>query len=169
MELRVNWNIDLRNFKEEERYCHNCNGKVLFKDSGIRRQNANGKNIYHYAIYKCINGHTWNKKLETFKTLEGVSNDRVTREEKKDNITIINIKEVKKESFSKIIIKINILGDKIRIDKLLSDNIMGINRNYIIDLIDSGDILLNNKKFKKSSKITGTNNIIIDIHKVNFN
>ncbi|MEW8956458.1 hypothetical protein [Clostridium sp.] len=169
MELRVKWNIDLRNFAKEERYCHNCSRKVLFEDSGVRRQNANGKNIYHYAIYKCINGHTWNKKLETFKALDGLSNERIIREDSAENITTINIKEVRGNNISKINIDINILGDKVRVDKLLSDSISGINRNHIIELINKGDILLNNKKFKKSSKIMGSSNITIDITKVNFN
>jgi hypothetical protein len=36
-------------------------------DSGKIRQNANGKNIYTYAIYKCGKDHTWNRKLTTLK------------------------------------------------------------------------------------------------------
>ncbi|HPL54232.1 MAG TPA: hypothetical protein PLW11_08900 [Bacillota bacterium] len=45
------------------RHCHNCGRKVIFVDSGKRRRNANGKNIYEYAIYKCKKGHTWNRLL----------------------------------------------------------------------------------------------------------
>lgn len=45
------------------RYCSRCKGKVQFVDSGKLRQNANGKTIFTYAIYKCAKGHTWNKKL----------------------------------------------------------------------------------------------------------
>ena len=51
----------------EIRYCSRCKRNVRFTDSGKIRQNANGKNIITFAIYKCGKGHTWNKKLAVSK------------------------------------------------------------------------------------------------------
>ena len=49
------------------KYCSHCGSKVVFTDSGKRRRNANGKNLYEYAIYKCERDHTWNRVLKTYK------------------------------------------------------------------------------------------------------
>jgi hypothetical protein len=66
--LSLFWNVgDESENNSVERYCHNCGRKVLFTDSSIKRHNANGKNIYQYAIYKCPRGHTWNRKLAQYK------------------------------------------------------------------------------------------------------
>lgn len=54
----INLNVMNMEIETIERYCHNCGKKVLFTDSLKRRQNANGKNLYNYAIFKCSNGHT---------------------------------------------------------------------------------------------------------------
>jgi hypothetical protein len=66
--LSFRWNLGS---KDEmtiiKRYCHNCGKVTIYKDSMIRRHNANGKKIYQFAIYKCDEGHTWNQKLSTFK------------------------------------------------------------------------------------------------------
>jgi hypothetical protein len=50
----LKWSLTLKNPKNTfEKYCPNCGKKVLFVDSLMRRRNANGKDIYEYAIYKC--------------------------------------------------------------------------------------------------------------------
>ncbi len=54
----------------ELRYCSRCKTKVQFTDSGKIRQNANGKNIFVYAIYKCGKDHTWNKKMGVRKAVD---------------------------------------------------------------------------------------------------
>lgn len=40
--LKINWSLKECGPKEELRYCHNCGKKVIFIDSLIRRENANG-------------------------------------------------------------------------------------------------------------------------------
>lgn len=66
----IKWDLHASDLKQLtiERHCHNCGRKVKFHDSMIRRHNANGKNIYQFAIYKCEKGHTWNKKLNIYKS-----------------------------------------------------------------------------------------------------
>ena len=66
--LYLNWEIHNEENDKEERYCHNCGKKVIFTDSLKRRQNANGKNIYHFAIYKCPSDNSWDKVINIFKT-----------------------------------------------------------------------------------------------------
>lgn len=53
------------------RYCPRCGRKVEFHDSGKRRQNANGRNIYKYAIFKCARDHTWNRFIGRLKASVG--------------------------------------------------------------------------------------------------
>jgi hypothetical protein len=66
--LRRRWNVHAENNAWiVEKWCPNCKKKTEFRDSGKRRQNANGKNIFEYAIYKCKKGHTWNLKLRKYK------------------------------------------------------------------------------------------------------
>lgn len=50
--------------------CSNCKSKVVFKNSNVKRHNANGKNIYKFAIYKCDKGHTWHKMLDKVDSAE---------------------------------------------------------------------------------------------------
>jgi len=45
------------------RYCSRCKTNVPFFDSKKTRTNANGKNLFIYAIYKCEKDHTWNRKI----------------------------------------------------------------------------------------------------------
>ena len=56
------------NYQQSKRYCKNCRRTTLFTDTNIRRHNANGKNIYRFAIYKCPKNHTWNQKLHIYKS-----------------------------------------------------------------------------------------------------
>lgn len=48
--------------------CKMCGKVTIFTDTTIRRHNANGKNIYQFAIYKCPKNHSWNKKLDIYKS-----------------------------------------------------------------------------------------------------
>lgn len=60
----VAWNMAGDAAHGVERYCPNCGKQVLFTDSGKVRRNANGKDIYAFAIYKCPRDHTWNRRIE---------------------------------------------------------------------------------------------------------
>ncbi|MDX8361573.1 hypothetical protein [Cytobacillus sp. IB215316] len=61
--------IHMEDVIQDQRYCSNCGRVVLFYDTLIRRHNANGKNIYRYAIYKCEKNHTWKKSLKLIKAI----------------------------------------------------------------------------------------------------
>jgi hypothetical protein len=60
----LNWSLAKENQTDTvEKYCPDCGKKVLFFDSGMRRRNANGKDIYEYAIFKCPKEHSSNIKV----------------------------------------------------------------------------------------------------------
>lgn len=164
--LSLNWNIYNGKIDKEERYCHNCGKKVEFKDSLKRRQNANGKNIFHFAIYKCPNGHTWNKGIDTFKAKPGLENgdeEFVIQESKYDEIRIA---QFRKDGITEIEIHINILQDKIRIDKFLSSKIQDISREKIVELITKGVIRVNNNQVKSKVNLRAKDVITLLISKI---
>ncbi|QUH21319.1 S4 domain-containing protein [Alkaliphilus sp. B6464] len=164
--LSLNWNIYNGKIDKEERYCHNCGKKVEFKDSLKRRQNANGKNIFYFAIYKCPNGHTWNKGIDTFKAksgLENIDGDFMIQESKYDEIQIA---QFKKDCITEIEIHINILQEKIRIDKFLSSKIQDISREKIVELITKGFIRVNNNQVKSKASLREKDVVTLLISKI---
>lgn len=161
--LTLYWEINLYNIGTEERYCHNCGKKVIFTDSLKRRQNANGKNIFHYAIYKCPNGHTWNKILNIFKATSGLENLDEKINIKENQIDAICIENIRKEGYNSIEININNVTGNIRLDKLLSNQIVDMSRSKIEQSIKSGDILINGKMVKPKKLIKNEDKIMLTI------
>ncbi len=159
--LKINWNLKECAPREEERYCHNCGKKVIFRDSLIRRENANGKNISRYAIYKCPQDHTWNKKLADFKSRPDMENAPQIIEELENCIESINLQEIFEEGYEKVEIQVICLGTRTRIDKLLSNNIEGLTRSKVERAIKDGVIAL--KGQETEGKIIIKSEAIIDI------
>lgn len=137
----------------ETRYCPNCGKVVEFKKSEKTRSNSNGKNTYHFEIYKCPNDHTWNKKTKTLPSaLHGVE-----RVQTKTDRLIWNSHD-KKES---ILIILEWVIGKWRLDKLLSDNIEGLSRKRIAELIKRGEILVSNQPVKSNYRLKKGDEILI--------
>lgn len=144
-----------------ERYCHNCGKKVLFQDSLKRRHNANGKNIFEYAIYKCENGHTWNKMLDTYKaSFEKITPDML-KERETLKMDFISVSAYREAGFREVVIILEEVRGKYRIDRLLSQQIVDLSRSQIEKLLDAGLILLNDEKVKASSQIRTAQKITI--------
>lgn len=61
--VQLSWSLYENQQNTIEKYCKNCRRTTLFTDTNIRRHNANGKNIYRFAIYKCPKDHTWNQNF----------------------------------------------------------------------------------------------------------
>jgi len=143
-----------------ERYCHNCGHIVIFKDSLKRRQNANGKMIYHFAIYKCPKGHTWNQTIESFKTKTKCANLNETIPVKDNQFDMINLADYKKQEIERINIYLDVFEINERMDKFLSSKLNDVSRNEVTRLINNGMLLLNgcmvksNKKLKSKDMIT---------------
>jgi hypothetical protein len=161
--LCLNWEIHNIEAQREERYCHNCGKKVIFTDSLKRRQNANGKNIYHYAIYKCDKGHSWNKMINTFKAVPDLSNLDEELTVKESILETIIIDDAIKSNYDIINIKINEATEKLRIDKFLSHQIKDMSRSNIEKAIKEGIILIDGKKVKNSTTVKKSNVITINV------
>jgi len=163
--LYLNWEIHNNSLDSEERYCHNCGKKVIFIDSLKRRQNANGKNIFHYAIYKCTNNHTWNKMLNTFKAIPGLNNldGKVYKRESK--IDMLLIEDLIAKGFNYVEITIDVIDKKIRLDKLLSNQILDLSRSKIEEGIKKGFILINEKLVKPKTIVREKETISLELNK----
>ncbi len=137
----------------ESRYCPGCGKVTDFKKTEKTRSNSNGKNTYHFEIYKCPNDHTWNKKI---KSLVSTNSECEVNQTKTDRL-IWNSNE-NRES---ILISIELVIGKWRLDKLLSDNIDGLSRRKISELIEQGKILVGNRKVKCSYQLKKGDEICI--------
>ncbi|MDM5315184.1 cytoplasmic protein [Fictibacillus sp. b24] len=148
-----------------KKQCKMCGKVTVFTDTTIRRHNANGKNIYQFAIYKCPKNHSWNKKLDIYKSFTNHV----------DPATLIPsefkpIAEGEKISLSlsdHASYEINITGadGSFRLDRTLADHIEGWSRTEIAQRIKSGTILLNNCLTKPSRKLAVHDKISITLKK----
>ncbi|MGV3464549.1 MAG: RNA-binding S4 domain-containing protein [Heyndrickxia sp.] len=166
-EKQLYWNIvsDVAD-KMIYKHCKNCEKTVLFKDTLIRRHNANGKNIYRFAIYKCEKDHTWNQKLSIYKTFtDHVKNDEVKEE---NYLAIVEDKNIEWSKFvedgigSVSIVIQNIIGDNPRMDKILSERISDLSRSQIVRKIKDKFILINQETCRPSQKLI--KNDVITLH-----
>lgn len=164
--LYLNWKLEEENIKEELKYCHNCGKKVNFMDSGIRRQNANGKNIYHFAIYKCPKGHTWNKKLNIFKAYDRLENTPQQMYQGTNPIKDIVISQIISEAYSQIHIQVY-ASEKIRLDKLLATYIKDLSRTQIKRYMEEGYLYINDSVVKKNVFLSGYHEIVFMLAKAN--
>ncbi|OPJ58301.1 S4 domain-containing protein [Clostridium oryzae] len=159
--LNLNWYIYNNEAQTEYRYCHNCGCKVEFKDSLKRRQNANGKNIFYYAIYKCPKGHSWNKQIAVFKAVSGLENvpEEVVQNESK--YEKLSIAELMSCEFDQVNILLEEFEIKERLDKFLSSKITDVSRSEIVRLISEGFIKINNNTAKAKSVLKAKDKITL--------
>ncbi len=134
-----------------ERYCSHCGSKVTFTDSGKRRVNANGKNLYEYAIYKCERDHTWNKILKTNEAVAEVPQyqDSLLGCRNED----IELSRLIKEGTHEIEIILEEVIGKWRLDKLLGDKIPDTSRSVICKMIDNGAIRVDRRIVKQNLRL----------------
>ncbi|NRS47285.1 S4 domain-containing protein [Brevibacillus sp. HB2.2] len=146
------------------RYCSNCGRTVLFFDTNIRRHNANGKNIYRFAIYKCEKNHTWNEKLAIYKAF--TDHREVPDTEFGEEIAplpILPLLEYQEKGVQEVTIRIESTEARFRLDKLLSEQIEGWSRSQIARKIKDGQILLNEQETKPSIVLSAADIIQIRI------
>ncbi len=151
--LRLKWDIYNDEIRTEKRYCHNCGKKVEFKDSLKRRQNSNGKNIFHFEIYKCPKGHTWNRPVETFKTVSGLNNTIVELNHYESKYNELSITSLIYEGVTEVEILLNVLKQKVRLDKFLSSKISDNSRAEIVKLINEGFVRINVKQARPNANL----------------
>lgn len=146
-----------------KKHCKMCGKLSAFTDTFVRRHNANGKNIYQFAIYKCEKNHTWNKKLAIYKSF---SEHVVEIEEQNDESSVlstISIFSLAQQGIKMIQIVLDDVIGKHRIDKVLANQIEDWSRTQIIKKIENGTIQLNDQIIKPSSRVSKGEHISIFI------
>ncbi len=164
MKIRKIWDISNNVIGSELRYCSGCKKKVLFTDSLVKRHNANGKNIYQFAIYKCSNGHSWNKVLDKYHSdNSGEKSEFKSREENpySKEITKTNRLIVKEIITEESEFEIYSNNNRVRLDKLIFERIKGVSRSKIQTLIKHGFILVNNQNVKSKYRVKSKDIILI--------
>lgn len=144
-----------------KKQCKMCGKVTIFTDTTIRRHNANGKNIYQFAIYKCPKNHSWNKKLDIYKSFsEHVDPANLVATEFNliqdgEKISLFISTETSYE------INISSAEGSFRLDRTLADYIEDWSRTEIVQKIKNGEILLNNGLTKPSQKLSIHDKILI--------
>lgn len=150
-----NWEILMQEgVRSEIRNCKMCGKNSTFTDTNIRRHNSNGKYIYRFAIYKCEDNHTWNKKLDIYKTHR--KHERVLGKaisQQGNVLTELPIHLYMEEGISEVQININNIRGSNRLDSLLAKQIPDWSRTVITAKIREGLILVNEKTVKPSIKL----------------
>lgn len=162
-----NWEIPQeKKIRTEIKHCKMCGKNSTFTDTNIRRHNSNGKFVYRFAIYKCEKNHTWNKKLDIYKTYrkhEKVHGKEISNEV--NNLTELPVNLYVEDGISEIQIIIKKIFGSYRIDALLSSQIPDWSRTTIAKKIQEGFILVNEKAVKPSAKLLQDDQIKIILKK----
>jgi len=140
-----------------------CGKLSVFTDTNVRRHNANGKNIYQYAIYKCEKNHTWNKKLTIYKTFSEHVAEVEEQNEESSMLSTIPIISLVEQGIKVIYIVLDDVIGKHRMDKVLANQIEDWSRSQIIKKIENGTIQLNDQVIKPSTKLSKSERISIFI------
>ncbi|EJR87972.1 hypothetical protein IK7_00570 [Bacillus cereus VD156] len=150
--VQLSWSLYENQQHTIEKYCKNCGRTTLFTDTNIRRHNANGKNIYRFAIYKCPKDHTWNQKLRIYKSFtDHVETIDMTQQDQAETTTTISIMQHKENSIAEITLVLDLIFGSHRIDKALSTYISDWSRTLIVDKIKNRDIQLNGQQMKPNT------------------
>ncbi|EJQ43960.1 hypothetical protein IEQ_04747 [Bacillus cereus BAG6X1-2] len=160
--VQLSWSLYENQQNTIEKYCKNCRRTTLFTDTNIRRHNANGKNIYRFAIYKCPKDHTWNQKLRIYKSFtDHVETVDMALQDQTEASTAISITQHKESGIAEITIVLDIVFGSHRIDKMLSTYISDWSRTLIVDKIKNGDIQLNGQQMKPNTLLSEGDSISI--------
>jgi hypothetical protein len=143
-----------------ERHCSTCGRTTTFTDSGKKRRNANGKNIFEYIIYRCEKGHSWNHKIRQYKAGESPQSALPENGEHNGNendpqqqIQPLALLQFQAQGITMITIQFDAVEGTWRLDKLLSTHITDVSRTEIQKMIKAGRILLNHKKIKPGAAL----------------
>jgi hypothetical protein len=156
MQVNLTWNL----YQEEaaktiERHCSTCGKTTTFTDTGKKRRNANGKNIFEYTIYRCEKGHSWNHKIRQYKASEShqhtlpensghIGNGNGSRQK----IQPLALSQYQTQGITMITIQLDAVEGAWRLDKLLATHIEDVNRTRFREMIKAGQILFNGEEIK---------------------
>lgn len=153
MQTHLTWSVyQAASTRTIQRHCATCGKTVAFTNSGNIRRNANGKNIFEYAIYRCEKGHTWNQKLRQYKANEAKArsiqpnkNGGGNGHSLRNKIEPLQLTQYQTQGFVAIHIRLEVVEGVWRLDKLLAAHIADVSRNMIRKMIEAERILLNER------------------------
>jgi hypothetical protein len=146
-----------------EKHCKMCGKSTIFTDTLVRRHNANGKNIYRYAIYKCGKNHTWNMKLSEYKSYPEHVRLFEPRKEAAGEKADVYMEKLIASGHTELEIKITGTSGNDRLDKVLSERLIGWSRSLIVKKVKEGSIQVNKKGCKPSSRLQENDCVLIMI------
>lgn len=165
LNITFRWKLSQTPERTVKKHCKMCRKISIFMDTNVRRHNANGKNIYQYAIYKCEKNHTWNKKLAIYKTFSEHVTEAEEQKEEASILSTISIMSLVEQGIKVIHIVLDDVIGKHRIDKVLAIQIEDWSRSQIIKKFEDGTIQLNDQIIKPSTKLSKGERISIYIDK----
>lgn len=169
MQVNLTWSLYQTETAETiERHCSTCGRTTIFTDTGKKRRNANGKNIFEYMIYRCGKGHSWNHKIRQYKACE--SHQYALPENARHNgnangpqskIQPLALSQYQAQGITMITIQLDVVEGAWRLDKLLATYIEDVSRTEIQKMIKAGRILVNHKEIKPGAALQPGNTIQI--------
>ena len=164
LNITFHWRLSQIAERTVEKHCKMCGKLSVFTDTNVRRHNANGKNIYQYAIYKCEKNHTWNKKLAIYKAFSAHYAEMEDQKEESSIVSTIPIISLAQQGIKEIHIVLDDVIGQHRIDKVLANQIEDWSRSQIIKKIVNGSIQLNDQVIKPGTRLSkgGRISIFID-------
>ncbi len=161
-ETCLQWILQSSKTNQIQRYCPQCGRQTEFHDSGKRRNNANGKTIHCYAIYKCPKDHTWNLRVGNAYRCDASSvthnGDSAAAVDDEALANLISIQE------GPVDIQLTKVEGKYRLDRLLASRLDGINRSTIQNWIRQGHVLVDGKISKPSCVVRTGQRLRIEVN-----
>lgn len=117
------------------RHCQGCGKPVPFHDSGKTRLNANGKQLFQFAIFKCHRDHTWNRPVPV-----GPKGSIPPSEEVSVESPLVAAHWRKG-----LEIELTEVRGRWRLDKLLAHRLEEATRTVVADLIAQGRVRVNDR------------------------
>jgi len=149
------------------KYCPHCRRTVLFADSLKRRQNANGKTIYEFAIYKCDRDHTWNRKLSVYHAdQKDVGHPNGPAKKEYGNPDAIQLKEYRRHGYGTLEIRLDRVTGKWRMDSLLSQYIADLSRTQIKRMIRNEHIIIDGHGVRAGSLVRTNQTILLSLRDI---
>ncbi len=129
------------------RYCPQCGTRTEFRDSGRRRNNANGKNIHCYAIYKCTADHTWNRRLGSHYRPDVQPPGASEEETLQITGATLTLDTLQRDPVD---IQLAAVDGPVRLDQLLTEQCSGLSRSMAQQWIRQGRVLVDGRPSKAS-------------------
>ncbi|MFA2800096.1 cytoplasmic protein [Bacillus pacificus] len=149
--VQLSWSLYENEQNTIEKYCKNCRRTTLFTDTNIRRHNANGKNIYRFAIYKCPKDHTWNQKLRIYKSFtDHVETVDMSQQDQLETTTTISITQHKENGIAEITVETVDMSQQDQLETTTTISITQHKENGIAEITIVLDLVFGSHRMDKT-------------------